>query len=168
VPRFSDLLSVIRSRVTRVFIKYGCCGPTHSRRMALRAAPWVLEGKSMLQIHLRGRREYQPDEDLAFLPRDFNGWTRGMAAEQVYTSARGWWRLSRVRAERERYAVVEAEGECRMAIEITCWETHPESGRHAFEGIILQPGHRVHDRYVGRPMSPASQNPIHYFTDAGS
>ena len=25
---------------------------------------------------------------------------------------------------------------------------------------IIQPGHHVHDRYVGQPMSPASQNPI--------
>jgi hypothetical protein len=122
----------------------------------------------MLQIHLSGAPEYQPDEDLAFLPRDFNGWTRQMTPQQVYTSARGWWRLSRTRAEHERYAVVEAEGRCRMAIEITRWETHPESGRHAFEGIILQPGHHVHDHYVGQPMSPASQNPIHYFTDAAS
>jgi hypothetical protein len=122
----------------------------------------------MLQIHLSGTPEYQPDENLAFLPRDFNGWTPRMTDHQVYTSARGWWRLSRVRAERERYAVVEAEGKCRMAIEITRWETHPGSGRHAFEGKILHPGHEIHDRYVGQPMRAASQNPIHYFTDVAS
>jgi hypothetical protein len=119
----------------------------------------------MLQIHL-GQPNYQPDENLAFLPRDFNGWTRAMTPEEVYTSARGWWQLSRPRAERERYAVVEAEGVCRMAIKIHRWVTHPESPRrHAFEGEILQPGHPVHDWYVDRPMSPASQNPIHYFHD---
>jgi len=88
-----------------------------------------------------------------------------MTPEQVYTSARGWRRLSRARAEHERYAVVEAEGRCRMAIEITGWETQPQSGRHAFEGTILQAGHRIHDRYVGRPMEAASQNPIHYLSD---
>jgi hypothetical protein len=52
-----------------------------------------------------------------------------------------------------------------MAIEVTGWEAHPKSGRHAFEGIILQPGHHVHDRYVGQPMQSAGQNPIHYFSD---
>lgn len=61
--------------------------------------------------------------------------------------------------------MVEAEGRCRMAIEVTGWETHPKSGRHAFEGIILHPGHRVHDRYVGQPVQSAGQNPIHYFSD---
>jgi hypothetical protein len=73
-------------------------------------------------------RKPAADEELAFLPRDFNGRTRQMTLAQVCTSARSWCRLSRARAEQERYAVVEAEGRCRMAIEIT-QPTWPHTAR---------------------------------------
>jgi hypothetical protein len=36
------------------------------------------------------------------------------------------------------------------------------------KGASFQLGHYLHDRYVGQPMFPASQNPVHYFTDVAS
>ena len=88
-----------------------------------------------------------------------------MKGQDILASARGWWVLNRLRAERERYAVVTAEGAAIQAIEITEWRTHDGSGRHAFNGKILGPGHPVHDRYIGKPLAAASRNPIHYISD---
>jgi hypothetical protein len=118
----------------------------------------------MLQLRL-GSLEPQPDKDDSFLPRTFSGWHQGMTAQQIYTSGRGWWRLSLTRARHERYAVVVADGIARQVIEITEWATHPKSGRHAFSGIILTPGHSVHDRYIGKAMDSRGQNPVRYISD---
>jgi hypothetical protein len=107
----------------------------------------------------------EPDEDNEFLPRVHYGWYPGMSEADIYTSARGWWVLNRARAERESYAVARAGGIGRVAIEITRWWTDPGSGRHAFDGRILPLGHPVHDRYVGRPATAPSRNPIHYMPD---
>ncbi len=121
----------------------------------------------MIHITL-GAFGYQPDENDDFLPRSHNGWHPGMSHQAVLTSARGWWVLNRSRAERENYAVVTAQGIAIQAIEIGEWRTKtgPDGKvRHAFDGKILGPGHPVHDRYVGKPLPPASRNPIHYITD---
>jgi hypothetical protein len=118
----------------------------------------------MLQITL-GRYGYQPDENDEFLPRNHNGWHPGMGDKDILASARGWWVLDRTRAEREKYAVVAADATAVQVIEITEWRTHPESGRHAFNGKILGAGHPLYDRYVGEPLPAASRNPIHYISD---
>ena len=118
----------------------------------------------MLEITL-GKYGYQPDEDNEFLPRNHNGWHPRMSDEDIFASARGWWVLNRTRAEREKYAVVTAEGTAVQAIEITEWRTDLKTGRHAFNGKILPAGHPVHDRYVDKPLAAASRNPIHYISD---
>ena len=102
--------------------------------------------------------------DHPFLPRQHGGWDPTMTEQQVYDAARGWWRLSR-RAEQERYAIVVAQGVCRMAIEINEWRQ--QGNRRAFAGRILQPGNPVHDRFVGEPdpAKSTSRNPVHYLTD---
>ena len=91
-----------------------------------------------------------------------------MTDAQVYDAARGWWRLNLTRAKRERYVVVVAQGVARQVIEINTWSYAPEIERYAFNGDILQPGHPVHDRYVGRELPSASQNPVHYFHDSSA
>jgi hypothetical protein len=120
----------------------------------------------MIQITL-GRYDYQPDQNDDFLPRNHSGWHQAMTDQDVMTSARGWWVLNLARAERERYAVVTAQGNAILTIEITEWRTKtgPNGTRHAFDGKILGPGHPVHDRYVGKPLPAASRNPIHYIAD---
>ena len=118
----------------------------------------------MLQITL-GVYGRALDEDREFLPRSHYGWYQGMSDADVYTAARGWWVLNRTRAEREKYAVVTADGIARQVIEIGEWWTDPEMKRHAFNGQILPSGHSVRDRYVGKPLASASRNPIHYITD---
>lgn len=89
-----------------------------------------------------------------------------MPDEDIYTSARAWWVLNRARAEREKYAVVTAGGTAIQVIEIADWCTYPGDGRHAFSGKILSAGHPVYDRYVRKPLTAASRNPIHYLDDA--
>ncbi len=120
----------------------------------------------MLQITLGAYgRAPKDEEDDEFLPREHYGWYPGMSDEDIYTSARGRWVLNRARAEREKYAVVTADGIARQVIEINRWRTYHEQGRHAFSGQVLPPGHPVHDRYVGKPLASASRNPIHYISD---
>ncbi len=118
----------------------------------------------MLQITLN-KYGYVAEEDHPILPRHHCGWNPRLTDDEVLTSARGWWRLDRSRAERERYVVVAAEGIGRLAVEVTGWDTDDKLGRHGFRGIILPAGHPVHDRYVGKPLATASQNPIHYISD---
>ncbi len=120
----------------------------------------------MIQITL-GAYGYQPDQSDDFLPRRHSGWHPGMDDSDVLASARGWWVLNLSRAEREKYAVVTAQGIAIQAIEITEWRTKTGANgtRHAFAGKILAPGHPVHGRYVGKPLPSASRNPIHYVSD---
>jgi hypothetical protein len=118
----------------------------------------------MLQITL-GAYGRVDEEDREFAPRSHCGWYRGMNDADIYTSARAWWVLNRARAEREKYAVVTAGGTAVQVIEIADWCTHPGDGRHAFSGKILSAGHPIYDRYVGKPLTAASRNPIHYLDD---
>ena len=119
----------------------------------------------MLRIKV-GKITYIGDEqgNHPFLPRQHGGWDPTMTEQQVYDAARGWWRLSR-RAGQERYAIVVAQGLCRMAIEINEWRQ--QGNRRAFAGRILQPGNPVHDRFVGKPdpAESTSRFPVLYMTD---
>jgi hypothetical protein len=121
----------------------------------------------MIQITLGGY-DYQPDQEDDFLPRRHSGWHQDMTDQEVFASARGWWVLDRNRAEREKYAIVTAQGSAIQAIEISEWRTRTDPRgqvRHAFDGKILAPGNPIYDRYVGKPLPSASRNPIHYVTD---
>lgn len=116
----------------------------------------------MLRIKL-GQRLYVGDEqrDHDFLPRQHAGWDPTMTEKETYDAARGWWRLNS-RAEQERYAVVVAGGQCRMAIAIQQWRT--EGDRRAFAGEILRAGHPVFDALVGGPdpADSTSRFPVLY------
>lgn len=118
---------------------------------------------TMLQITL-GPYGHVDEEHLEFAPRSHCGWYPGMPPEDTYTSARAWWVLNRIRAEREKYAVVTARGTAVQAIEITGWHTRAD-GRHAFSGKVLTAGHPVYERYIGNPLGTASRNPIRYLED---
>lgn len=119
----------------------------------------------MLRIKL-GPRFYVGDKqgNDSFAPRQHAGWDPTMTEKEVYDAARVWWRLSE-RAEREKYAIVVAEGLCRMAIEIKRWETSED--RRGFEGRILKPGDRVYDKFVGKPdpAESTSRFPVLYLPD---
>jgi hypothetical protein len=118
----------------------------------------------MLRIKL-GNRRYVGEEGNKFLPRQHAGWDPTMTETQVYDAARGWWRLNQ-RAEQEKYALVVAGGnEGVMAIEINEWER--EGDRRAFAGQILQPGHPVYDKFVGKPdpANSTSRFPVLYLSD---
>lgn len=121
----------------------------------------------MLQITL-GTARYQPeDQSSDFLPRTLAGWHETMTEKEVYDAARGWWRLNAARAQHERYAVVVARGVVRLVIEINQgdWRYAENIDRWAFSGKVLGQGHAVHDRYIGRTLPAANQNPIRYFED---
>lgn len=59
------------------------------------------------------------------------------------------------------------EGVVRQAIEIESIEPVERGGRSVVHGTILEPGHPVYDRYVGK-TSPVQglRNPVTYFDDA--
>ncbi|BCY10940.1 hypothetical protein L3i22_060280 [Actinoplanes sp. L3-i22] len=119
----------------------------------------------MLRIKLSDRR-YVGDTEATdpFLPRRHAGWDPTMTDGEVYDAARGWWRVN-ARAEQERYALVLAGGQIRMAIAIKQWAT--DSDRRAFGGDILRPGHPVHDKFVGGgdPTASTSRFPVLYWAD---
>jgi hypothetical protein len=119
----------------------------------------------VLRIKLAHRTYTGGQKDHPFLPRLHAGWDPTMSDQQVYDAARGWWRLNQ-RAEQEKYAVVVAEGLCRMAIEINEWRK--EGDRRAFAGSILDPGHPVYDKFVGKPdpAQSTSRFPVLYLTDS--
>jgi hypothetical protein len=119
----------------------------------------------VLRIKL-GQRNYVGDQqaDHDFLPRLHAGWDPTMTDGEVYDAARGWWRLNQ-RAEQERYAIVLAGGQIRMAIEIREWRT--EGDRRAFGGRILGAGEAVYDKFVGGadPAESTSRFPVLYLAD---
>jgi hypothetical protein len=117
----------------------------------------------MLRIKL-GNRRYVGDESNPFLPRQHAGWDPTMTEKEVYDAARGWWRLNQ-RAEQEKYALVVADGQGRMVIEINDWAQ--EGDRRAFAGQILKPGQPVHDKFVGKPdpATSTSRFPVLYLPD---
>lgn len=124
----------------------------------------------MLRVKL-GVRRYVGDKESTdlFLPREVAGWDPTMTDEEIYTAARGWWRLSE-RAEREKYSVVVCGDTIRLVIAIDEWARPREGdGRRAFRGRILQSGNAVHDRLIGQPdpVPTASRNPVAYFEDPG-
>jgi len=105
-----------------------------------------------------------PDDPLG---RDRAGYKKGMSPLAIYDAGRGTWKLGE-RASRERYALFAYRGEIKLALEINRVYPTPD-GRQALDGTILEPGHPVHDRYVGQ-VSPVreegkrpSQNPVRYY-----
>lgn len=107
----------------------------------------------MLRIKL-SPRFYVGDEQGSnfFAPRQHAGWDPTMTEKEVYDAARVWWRLSE-RAEQEKYAIVVADGLCRMAIEIKRWETSGD--RRGFEGRILKPGTASTTSSSASPTQPS-------------
>lgn len=99
----------------------------------------------MIHITLGRMRYVNPQEDQ--LGRDHVGWDPNMDDEALFHANRGCWVLGE-RAEREQYALLSAEGEVRMAIEIDRL-VPVAGGRKAIEGRFLKPGDAVYDAYVG-------------------
>lgn len=117
----------------------------------------------MIVITLKPAHE-TPDDVLG---RKWAGYEEGWNPAQIWDAGRGTWVLG-ARASRERYALLTFRGEVKLAAEITRVYPTPD-GRYAFAGNPLEPGHPVHDTYVGKP-SPVrvegkrpSQNPVAYF-----
>ncbi|WP_433317932.1 hypothetical protein [Micromonospora chersina] len=119
----------------------------------------------MLRIKL-GPRTYVGDTQAnhPFLPRQHAGWDPTMSDQEVYNAARGWWRLNS-RAEQERYALVLAGDQVRLAIAVKEWRA--EGDRRAFAGEILAPGDPVYDKFVGQsdPAESTSRFPVLYLPD---
>ena len=114
----------------------------------------------MIHITLGRRRDVNPQEDQ--LGRDHVGWVESMGDEALFRANRGCWVLGE-RAERERYALLSAEKEVRMAIEINRL-VPVAGGRKAIEGRFLKPGDAVYDAYVGgKPPVESVRNPVTYF-----
>ncbi|NVI86119.1 hypothetical protein [Actinomadura sp. BRA 177] len=113
----------------------------------------------MIQITLGEKTQLDSQEDP--LGRAYLGFTEEMTDEQLYEANHGRWILG-PRADNERFAIFNAKGVIRQAIEIE--RIVPSGDRRAIEGKILAAGHPVYDAYVGKP-APAGpfRNPIAYF-----
>ena len=103
------------------------------------------------------------------LGRSYKGWREGMSDQEVYVSGRGRWVLG-APADRERYALINAAGIIRLAIEIrrigasNGIDDCDSDGRRTIEGDILTAGHPVYDMYVGKPSPRAgNRNPVGYY-----
>ncbi|MFJ5785480.1 hypothetical protein [Streptomyces hydrogenans] len=85
-----------------------------------------------------------------------------MSDEALFRANRGCWVLGE-RAEKEQYALLSANGEVRMAIEID--KLVPVAGgRKAIQGQFLKKGDAVYDAYVTKKTPVESgRNPITYF-----
>ncbi|MFI9047597.1 hypothetical protein [Streptomyces sp. NPDC053427] len=105
----------------------------------------------MLQFSLGKLTELPPDDPAG---RPCAGWREGMAPEIVYALNRGCWQLGEEAAEHTvaLYAST-GDGIVRLAVEIARIVPMGEvDGKpvKAIEGRVLQAGHPVHDRFVGR------------------
>ena len=117
----------------------------------------------MLHITLGPERPVDPQQDE--LGRDRVGFSPTMSELALYDANHGCWKLG-PRAHRERYMIVSFEGIVRQAIEIDSIEPTSRGNRSVVNGKILQAGHPVYDKYVGKP-SPVQgvRNPVTYFDD---
>jgi hypothetical protein len=122
----------------------------------------------MIIITLGPERKLEAGED--DLGRDRVGYNPAMSPGALYDANHGTWHLGE-RASRERYALVAFEGTVVQAIGINSIEPvagtyagRETSKRSVVHGDILNDGHPVHDRYVGRPSPiPPQRNPVGYF-----
>lgn len=117
----------------------------------------------MIHITL-GPEVLDPKDDE--LDRSRTGFSADMTQAELYEASRGCWVLGN-RADRERFALVSYGGVVRLAIEIERLERQSATGRRAIEGRILEPGHPVHDAFVGgeAPVGRV-RNPITYLDTA--
>ena len=117
----------------------------------------------MLHITLGPERLRDPSEDE--LNRDRIGFSPTMSQLALYDANHGCWKLG-PRARGEKYMVVSFEGTVRQAVAIDTIEPVGMEGRSVVNGQILEPGHPVYDKYVGK-TSPVQgvRNPVTYFDD---
>ncbi|MCR6482800.1 hypothetical protein M8542_08220 [Amycolatopsis sp. OK19-0408] len=122
----------------------------------------------MIFITLSAEQARDPETEA--LGRDHVGYREGMTPAEMYHANHGTWVIGRNRRH-ERYVLFAFRGEVKLAVEIQRIETiivrsegDTRDDRCVIHGRILEPGHRVHDAYVGRP-SPlgAGRNPVRYF-----
>jgi hypothetical protein len=119
----------------------------------------------MLHITLGPERPVDPEQDE--LSRDRVGFSPTMSELALYDANHGCWKLG-PRATKERYMIVSFEGIVRQAVKIGSIEpvTRGRTNRSVVHGPILQAGHPVFDKYVGK-TSPVQgmRNPVTYFED---
>lgn len=116
----------------------------------------------MLHITLSPEQRTDPATD--DLGRDRYGFSETMSELALYDANHGCWKLGE-RAHRQQYCIVSFAGVVRQAIEISSITAAPKrSDRSVVNGNILEPGHPVYEKYVGKP-SPVQgmRNPITYF-----
>jgi hypothetical protein len=124
-------------------------------------------------IHITLSREHSLEDPSADpLGRDRVGFKETMSPAALYDANHGTWVLG-ARAWKERYALFTFGGVVQQAVEISSIEKviHREStdtrdDRSVIHGTILEAGHPVYDRYVGK-ASPVQgvRNPVTYFDD---
>jgi len=118
----------------------------------------------VLHITLSKERSIDPEED--DLARDRVGYSATMSQLALYDANHGCWKLG-PRAQNERYYLASFGGIVRQAVEIDRIAPAPRRpDRSVVHGRILEAGHPVHDKYVGK-TSPVQgvRNPITYFED---
>jgi hypothetical protein len=115
----------------------------------------------MIQVIMTEERRVDPKVDE--LGRDRCGYAPTMSPLAAFDANRGTWTIGPEAAARERYAVFVYQGIGIQAIEIRSVSRTP-LGKAVFNGEILEPGHPVHDTYVGKTApKPNMRNPVTYF-----
>lgn len=118
-------------------------------------------------LHLTLSAEQPADPEVDELGRDRYGYSPTMSPLALYDANHGSWRLG-ARAHSERYYLASFGGTVRQAVEIESIEPSPRRPeRSVINGKVLQAGHPVFDKYVGKtsPIQNA-RNPVTYFDDA--
>lgn len=124
-------------------------------------------------IHITLSKERSLDDPSSDpLKRDRVGFKETMSPIALYDANHGTWVLG-PKAWKERYALFTFGGVVRQAVEISSIEkvihrepTDTRDDRSVIHGTILDEGHPVYDRYVGK-TSPVQgvRNPVTYFDD---
>jgi hypothetical protein len=117
-----------------------------------------------LHITLAKARSIDPASD--DLNRSQVGFDDRMTDEELYKANHGCWKLGS-RARSERYYLASFDGLVRQAVQIDRIErSSPHGSRSVIHGRVLQSGHPVFEKWVGKP-SPVTgvRNPITYFDD---
>lgn len=126
----------------------------------------------MLHITVTAKKPVNPEQD--GLGRPYVGYEDGMTQDEMYAANHGEWAIG-ARAQKERYALFSFGRTVIQAVEIhdlertTIFSGDPNEkrdDRYTINGTVLEAGHPVFDKYVGKP-SPviASRNPVRYFED---
>jgi hypothetical protein len=113
----------------------------------------------VIQVIVRDEQRIDPSTDE--LGRDRVGYKPGMSGPAMYDANHGCWVVGPA-GERERYVLFVHSGVGIQAIEVERVERVP-SGRAVFHGTILEAGHPVYDRYVGKAAPNQNvRNPVTY------